>query len=254
MVQWLPILGALRGSVASFATMGIPTLWPTEFHFENFVNVWQAVPLATYILNSLFYSSVSTVLTVVVSLPGAYATTRFRFRGLGVILFVILATQMIAVSTIIVPLFQSVLRIGLFDTRIAIIFISSAMTVPLCVWLLRSYLQKIPHELEEAALLDGCTRWQTLLLIVVPLARPGIAAAAVMSFVLAYKQFFVPLVMLTSETKFPAMVGIYTLASQRVVPWHLVMAGVLIIMVPPSILFFFAQKHLVSGLSAGGLK
>lgn len=253
-VQWIPILGAVKGALSSYAEIGRPSLLPEAWRWQNFVDIWQAVPLAGYLWNTLFYSITSTVLTVVASLPAAYALSRFEFRGRSLFLFLILATQMVAVSTIIVPLFRMVISADLFDSRLTIVVISSAMAVPLAVWLLRSYFENIPYALEEAAMLDGCSRLQTLWLIVLPQARPGVAAASVMSFVLAYKQFFVPLVLLSSETKYPALVGIYTLASQRLVPWHLVMAGILIIMLPAVIVFFLAQKELIGGLSAGGLK
>lgn len=254
-IQWIPIYGAVKGAVSTYQEIGLPDIFPRSLHLQNFVDIWRMEPLAIYMANSIGYAIAATIVALIASVPSAYALSRFRFSGRSLYLFLVLATQMVAVSTIIVPLFRVVLAAKLFDSRLSVVLISAAMAIPLAVWLLRSYFDKVPVELEEAAMLDGCSRLQTLWHVVLPLARPGMAAAAVTAFVLAYKQFFIPLVLLTSKDKYPALVGVFTLASQRnAVPWQLVMASSLVVIVPPVILFVFAQRQLVSGLAAGGLK
>lgn len=247
----VPLYTGLLGALASPAGVGDLHPWPTEFHWQNFLEVWKQVSFARFMLNSLFYASSACGLVLLVSIPAGYAVSRFRFPGRSAYLLAILATQMVTISTIIIPLFLLVVRIGLFDQAIAVIGFSAALGTPFAVWMLRNYFDTLPLDLEEAAMVDGCSRLRALLSVLLPVARPGLAAATVLAFSMAYNQFFVPLVMLSTTERYPALVGVYTLARQVMVSWELVMAATLLVIVPPLILFFISQRYLVGGLTTG---
>ncbi len=253
-IQWLPMYGAFVGSLSSFADIGKPTIFPKSYNFSNYLEVWRQVPMGMYFLNSLLYSIGGTIIALVASIPASYAVSRFRFRGKSLYLFVILATQMVAVSTIIIPLFEMIIRLGLINTRFIIIVLSGTMPIPFAVWMLRTHVDMIPKEVDEAAMIDGCSRIQAVFKVVLPQMKPGLAAAGMMSFLIAYKQFFLPLVLLSSDSKYPTMVGVVTLSSQRLVPWHLVMAASIQVVIPPVVFFFMAQRYVVSGLGTGSIK
>lgn len=247
----VPLYTGLLGALASPAGVGDLRPWPTEFHWQNFLEVWKQVAFARFMLNSLFYASSACGLVLLVSIPAGYAVSRFRFPGRSAYLLAILATQMVTISTIIIPLFLLVVRIGLFDRPIAVIVFSAALGTPFAVWMLRNYFDTLPPDLEEAAMVDGCSRLRALLSVLLPVARPGLAAATVLAFTTAYNQFFVPLVMLSTTDRYPALVGVYTLARQVMVSWEVVMAATLLVIVPPLILFFVSQRYLVGGLTTG---
>jgi len=253
-VQWLPIYGAAKGSLTSLGDIGKPSVLPRSFEFRNYIEVWREVPLGMYFVNSLIYSIGGTFIALLAAIPASYGVSRFRFKGKSLYLFVILATQMVAVSTIIIPLFRMIIQLKMFDSRLTIILLCGTMPIPFAVWMLRTHVNMIPVEIEEAAMVDGCSRFQAIFRVILPLMKPGVAAAGLMSFLIAYKQFFLPLVLLNSRAKYPTMVGVYTLASMRLVPWHLVMAATIQVVIPPVVFFFLAQKYMVSGLASGSIK
>jgi len=247
----VPLYTGLLGALASPAGVADLRPWPTEFRWQNFLEVWKQVAFARFMLNSLFYASSACGLVLLVSIPAGYAVSRFRFPGRSAYLLAILATQMVTISTIIIPLFLLVVRVGLFDRAITVIVFSAALAAPFAIWMLRNYFDTLPPDLEEAAMVDGCSRLRALLSVVLPVARPGLAVTTVLAFTMAYNQFFVPLVMLSTTDRYPALVGVYTLARQVMVSWEVVMAATLLVIVPPLILFFISQRHLVGGLTTG---
>jgi len=130
----------------------------------------------------------------------------------------------------------------------------SAMPVPMIVWLLKNYFDTIPVELEEAGAVDGCTRLGALFRIVLPVSLPGLVTSVIIAFTTTYNQFFIPMVFLSSASKYPALVGVYTMASELVPSWHLVMASCLVVLVPPLVVFFLCQRYVMGGLIAGAVK
>jgi multiple sugar transport system permease protein len=166
----------------------------------------------------------------------------------------VLITQMVSVSMIIIPMFRSLVTLNLFDSAWAVVVTIAAMPIPTMIWLLKNYFDTIPIELEEAGAVDGCTRLGALFRIVLPVAIPGVVTAVIIAFTTSYNQFFIPMVFLSSESKYPALVGVYTMASELVPPWHLVMASCLVVLVPPLVVFFLCQRYVMGGLTAGAVK
>ncbi len=153
-----------------------------------------------------------------------------------------------------VPIFLIAQFFGVTNTRFSVIIVASALGMPFPVWLLKGYFDTIPVTLEEAALVDGCTRVAALARIILPLSAPGLLSVFMVTFILGWSQFVVPLVLITDTNLLPATVGIFRLMDEMQVRWNLVMAATLVTVVPPIIVYFFAQKHIVGGLTAGGVK
>jgi len=251
---FIPLYSGLIGSLTPGDHIGSPSLYPRYLHWQNFVEIWQKVPLAKYMVNSMMYAGAACAIAVVAALPAGYSVSRFRFVGRHGFLFLILTTQMVSVSMIIIPMFRSLIAMNLFDSAFAVIVTISAMPVPIVVWLLKNYFDTIPVELEEAAAVDGCTRVGALFRILLPVSIPGVVTALIIAFTTTYNQFFIPMVFLSSESKYPALVGVYTMAAELVPPWHLVMAASLVVLIPPLVVFFVCQRYVMGGLTAGAVK
>ncbi len=253
-ILYLPIFSAIWGSLTPSSKIGDLSVLPKYFEYENYIEVWQKTQLGLYMKNSIIYSTIGAVFATILSILGGYAISRFRFWGKSLYMFLILTTQMIAVTTIAVPLFLYVQRLGLFDSSITVITISAIVTMPLLVWLLKNTFDAFPVELEEAAVIDGCTQRQIFQYVVLPVTTPGIVTALSISFITVYNQFFIPLLLLSTSEKYPVLVAVYTLLNERLVPWHLVMAAALIGLFPTLIVFMFTQKYVKEGLSTGAIK
>ena len=251
---FIPLYSGVIGSLTPGDRIGSPSLFPRYLHWQNFVEIWQKVPLAKYMLNSMIYAGAGCLIAVATALPAGYAVSRFRFAGRHLFLFLILITQMVSVSMIIIPMFRLLIALNLFDSALAVILTISAMPIPLIVWLLKNYFDTIPVELEEAAAVDGCTRVGALFRILLPVAIPGVATSLLIAFTTTYNQFFIPMVFLSSGSKYPALVGVYTMASELVPPWHLVMAASLVVLIPPLLVFFLCQRYVMGGLTMGAVK
>jgi len=251
---FIPLYSGMIGSLTPGEHIGRPSLFPRYLHWQNFVEIWQKVPLAKYMANSMVYAGAACAIAVAAALPAGYSVSRFRFIGRHLFLFLILTTQMVSVSMIIIPMFRSLIAMNLFDSAFAVVVTISAMPVPIVVWLLKNYFDTIPVELEEAAAVDGCTRVGALFRILLPVSIPGVVTALIIAFTTTYNQFFIPMVFLSSQRKYPVLVGVYTMAAELVPPWHLVMAASLVVLIPPLVVFFLCQRYVMGGLTAGAVK
>lgn len=249
-----PFYPALIASLESFKNVGSAGFLPHDWKFSNYIEIWGKIDLARYMANGLFYAFSAMFIVLIISIPSAYAISRFKFKGKNIYLLAVLVTQMLSVATIIVPLYLLVLKLGFFDTYIAVIIITSALALPLAIYTLRAYFDTVPSELEEAGLIDGCNRIQTIYYLILPVAAPGIVTTAVITFTLAYRQFFIPLVLLTSQEKYPALIGVYNLTNDLCPEWQYVMTSAIITMLPPLLLYFLLQRYVISGLSKGSVK
>lgn len=250
----LPIYAGFLTSLSPSVMFANKSIIPQKIYLQNYIDVWHKTNLARYMLNGIFYAFMSTVIVLAVSIPSSYAISRFRFRAKKLFLFTILATQMVSVSMIIVPIFLFVIKLNLFDTYTAVIIVNAALATPLGIWYIRAYFDTIPPELEEAGMVDGCTRLQAIFKLVLPVSAPGLITSVIIVFTMSYRQFFIPLVLLFSGEKYPALVGVYTLANQLAPPWNLVMTSAMITILPPVILFIIARGFIISGLASGSVK
>jgi multiple sugar transport system permease protein len=235
------------------------TWWPTHLTFKPFVDMWSTIPLARYFLNSVIVSVSATVFSVVVAIFAAYAVSRYRFPGRRVFTSTVLSTQMFPGILFLLPLFLLFVNIDqatgipLFGTRLGLVITYLTFSLPFSVWMLSSYLDGIPRELDEAAKVDGCNDMKALFRVVLPAARPGVIAVAVYAFMTAWGELLFASVMTNDQTRTLA-VGLQGYSTQVNVYWNQVMAASLLVSVPVVVGFLLLQRYLVAGLTSGAVK
>jgi len=202
----------------------------------------------------LLVASTSTVIVVLVAVPAAYFTARFRFPGRTAFLFLVLITQMFSPTSLVVGLYRQFFELNLVNTYLAIILTNSAFNLAFAVWILHGFFSSIPKEVEEAAHLDGCGRFGTLTRIMLPLTLPGVVTAVVFTFIAAWNEYVVALTLMLDDAKKPLTVGITSYVTGYEQHWDQLFAASIIAIIPVVILFAFIEKHLVGGLTAGSIK
>jgi multiple sugar transport system permease protein len=232
------------------------TFWPENGSFEAYYTMWDHVPgFARYIFNSFFISTIATVAVLCLVVPAAYAFARFEFKGRGVLLGAFLAVNMFSGAVLLIPLFRLMRSMGLLNTYFAMIVPGVAFLIPSAIWLLRTYMMRIPRELEEAAYVDGAGYFYTFRRVVLPLAMPGIAVVGITTFIGAYAQQFIFALTFNSKTEFmPLPIGLFAYFGRQEVIWNELMAASFVGITPAMIVIFFLQRYLVSGLTAGAVK
>jgi multiple sugar transport system permease protein len=227
---------------------------PSWFDFSNFVTVWDSAPIANYIVNTLIIAGAATVVVLVVAVPAAYYLARFRFKSRNLILLLVLATQMFAPTSMVIGIYREFVALGLVNTYTSLILVNAAFNLAFSVWILSGFFSSIPAEVEEAAMLDGCSRIKVLRTITLPLALPGLLTAIIFTFISAWNEFVIALTLTSSPEIRPLTVGITGFIGLYEVQWHYVFAVSLIAIIPVVILFISIEKWLVSGLTAGSIK
>jgi multiple sugar transport system permease protein len=242
---------ALKPSREIFVTP--PTLWPTHVSLDNLSRLFAETRFLTYFRNSLIVSFATVGLTLLVSVPAAYGLTRFRFHGRETIAGLILFTYMFAPIMIIIPFYVVMRFLWLTNTHVGLILAYTAFCLPFSLWLLRTFFQSIPLEIEEAAMIDG-SRTQAVIHVVLPLALPGVVATGTFTFVLAWNDYIFARVLLSADELKTLPVGIADLYNASVVDWGMIMAAGLLVIAPVAAVFGFIQKFLVAGWGSGGVK
>ncbi|SHF11026.1 multiple sugar transport system permease protein [Kaistia soli DSM 19436] len=230
--------------------------WPDDGSFDAYFTIWEHVPLlGRYIFNSLLISTVATVVVLILVVPAAYAFARFEFPGRGPLLGAFLGVNMFAGAVLLIPLYRLMRSMGLLNTYFAMIVPGVAFLIPTAIWLLRTYLLRIPRELEEAAWVDGAGRLYILRRIVLPIAAPGILVVALATFIGAYAQQFIFALTFNSKSELmPLAVGLFAFFGKERVVWNELMAASFVGIAPVMIGFIFLQRYLVAGLTAGAVK
>jgi len=235
--------------------LGRPTIFPSHFTFSNFTTLWSGGGLGGSIGTSLQIAAGATVIVLLVALPAAYCTARRRFRGRGVFLLLVLATQMFQPAAMLVGLQREFINFGLPPT-LSLIIVNAGFNLAFAVWILNAFFSSIPVELEEASMVDGLGRIGALTRITLPLAAPGIVTALIFTFISAWNEFLVALTLSLGESpaQQPLTVAINNYIGEYTVDWgHLFAAG-LVATVPVVILFAFIERRVVGGLTAGAVK
>jgi len=230
------------------------TIFPHHWTWSNYINVWHFAPIAGYLRTTMIIAGTSTVIVIFVAVPAAYSTARMRFRGRKVYLGVILLTQMLAPVALLVGLYRQFVLIGLIDSLFSLIITNAAFNLAFAVWILNGYFVSIPLEIEEAAMIDGCSRFRILRSIVLPLALPGLVTAIIFTFIAGWNEYVVALTLINTPSKWPITLGITSFMGRFNVDYQYLFAASLISIVPVVILFGLIEKHLVSGLTAGSVK
>ena len=229
---------------------------PVNGSFDAYVTMWSSVPmLGLYIFNSFFISIVVTLIVIAVVVPAAYAFARFNFAGAGLMLGGFLAVNMFSGAVLLIPLFRLMRTMGLLNTYWAMIVPGAAFLIPSSIWLLRTYMLRIPRELDEAAWADGASRLYTLRRVILPLSMPGIVVVAIMTFIGAYAQQFIFARTFNSKSEFmPLPIGLFAFFGKQEVIWNELMAASFVGILPVMIVIVVLQRYLVAGLTAGAVK
>ena len=230
--------------------------WPENGSFTAYRTMWVSVPgFARYIFNSFFISIIVTAIVLVLVIPASYAFARFQFRGSGLLLGAFLAVNMFSGAVLLIPLFRLMRSFGVLNTYFAMIVPGVAFLIPSAIWLLRTYMMRIPRELDEAAFVDGASHFYTLRRVILPIAMPGITVVAITTFIGSYAQQFIFALTFNSKTEYmPLPVGLFAYFGRQEVIWNELMAASFVGITPAIIVIFFLQRYLVSGLTAGAVK
>lgn len=231
-----------------------PRFWPQSPTLDNFVEVLGRPKIRRFFLNSMVITGSTVLLNLTLASMAAFALSTFRFRGRRTLILVTLATQLFPAVIVVIPLYRLWATLGLLNTYQALVSTYVAFTLPLGIWMLTGYMRTIPYEVVEAALVDGCSRVRLFLEIVLPLARPGLAATAVYVALVSWNEFIFALTFSTSEEVRTVTVGLYSFIGEFVYDWNLLLAMAVAMSVPIAVVFLLLQRFLVSGLTAGATK
>jgi multiple sugar transport system permease protein len=248
-IAWMALTAfKQRADVFTLKVFFTPTL-------QNFVTIFQEpLGFGPLLWNSVVIASATVLISTPLALMAAYTFSRYYFIGSNVLMVWVLTTQFIPQVVITIPFFNLFRTIGLVDTRTGLIILNLAVTLPYAIWMIKGFIDSMPIELEEAALVDGCSEPQMLRLIVLPLVMPGVLVAAVFSFITAWNEFIFALIMTRTEAARTLQVGLMSTVSAEGIRWEWMSATGLIVMVPIFILSLLIRKHFVQGLTMGAVK
>ena len=234
-----------------------PKLFPSHFAIENYGTIFAKSTIPRNMLNSAKITVITVVGTLLVTVPAAYAFSRFRFKGRTQILMAILLFQMISTLIIILPLYRYFIKLNLLDSHFGLILIYITVQIPFSVWLLKGFFDSIPKSLDDAARIDGASRLQSVIRVLIPVAMPGIAAAVLFNTINAWSQFLIPFVLIGKGRLQPVSVGVAKFAEtvgEAIVTTHLLAAASLMAMLPAIAIFIVLQRFIVKILISGAVK
>ncbi len=243
---------ALKSRAEIFSVNG--TILPVEPMWSNFIDVWKRAPLAQYAINSLLIAGGSTLLAMLCGIPAAYALSRMKFKGKTAFLGFVIVSQMFAPVVLVIGIYKVMAVLGFTDSIVGLIFVNAAFNQAFTIWLLRGTFMSISPEMEQAATIDGCTRIQALIRILLPVAAPGIVTTLIFIFINAWNEYTVALTLISTDTSKPLTVGINIFNGYNMIEWQYLFAASLFAILPVVILFMGIEKNLTSGLTAGGVK
>ena len=231
-----------------------PSFIPREWQWDTYLTVLSDERFLSWLRTSLLVAVASTAIVVLVAVPAAYMTARYRFVGRTPFLLLVLVTQMFSPTALVVGLYRQFFELTLINTYAALIITNAAFNLAFAVWILHGFFSAVPTEVEEAAELDGSSRLQTLWRVMLPLTRPGLVTATIFTFIAAWNEYVVALTLMIDDAKKPLTVGMRAYITGYEQHWDQLFAASVIAVVPVVILFAVIEKHLVGGLTAGSVK
>jgi len=277
--SWLAAVGWNLALVVACAVTLYPVLWvikmaltpsqafdlspspiPNTFSLSNFHDLAMATDMAGrwlfghWLFNSVVVAGATTLLSLALATTAAYAFSRFVFPGRRIGMTLFLVTQMFPGVVMAIPLYLLLDAMNLLDSMVGLTLVYSTTAIPFCVWMMKGYFDTIPKDLEEAAVMDGAGRWTMFFRIILPLARPAIVVTALFSFMTAWNEFILAATFLSDETAFTLPVALQRYVGDYSTEWGHFAAGAIIVSTPVMALFFALQRHLIGGLTAGGVK
>jgi raffinose/stachyose/melibiose transport system permease protein len=240
----------LNGFKSNLELFGDPWGLPTTWRWENFLKAWN-LGVVRYLANSVIVTGASVVTTVLFSAMAAYALTRQRIPFAGPITVLLLGGMMLAPTVALIPLFRLLQALGIFDTYWALIILYTAFRIPFTVFLIRAYMITLSREMEDAAIVDGASRWQIFWLVIMPLSRPIIVSAALLQALFAWNEFVFALVFINSTDLKTLPVGLLAMQGRVLSDWPVLFAALTIASIPMILLFLAGQRQFIRGLSEG---
>lgn len=231
-----------------------PTIIPREFTVRPYIDGWNSRPFGRFFFNTAFVSLLTTMLCVALSSLSGYGFSRYKIYGSKALLTVLFALQMFPPSVTIIPYFIGISRLGLMNTYAALVLAYTSFSLPLSIWMMKSFIDGVPKELDESAKLDGCSPLRTYTEIVLPLARPGLIAVVIFTFLGAWKEYLFALTLASKPSKLMISVAITSFIGEFGTSWNEMMAMGLISIIPVVVIFVFLQNYLVSGMISGAIK
>jgi multiple sugar transport system permease protein len=230
------------------------SLWPSQMTLRSFDLVLSKTLFPTYFLNSIIVSLGSAAIVTLFAAGAGYAFSRFRFRGRYGVMFILLLTQMFPLVMLIAPIYRLMAPLGLTDNLMGLILVYTAFNTPFATFLMQSFFDGIPKDLEEAALIDGCSRLAAVRRVILPLTLPGLGATLGFVFTAAWSELLFALMLINSDNQKTFAVGLLTFVSKFSVDWGQMMAAAVLALIPAVLFFTFIQRYLVQGLTAGAVK
>lgn len=227
---------------------------PENATFNSYIKLFTETDFLRWIFNSTFISLVVTLTGVALASTAGYALSRFKFIGKKSAMLGIMTTQMFPATMLLLPMYIMLMKLGLLNSYIGIVIVYSSTALPFCVWQMKGYYDTIPFSLEEAARIDGCTRWQAFYKIILPLASPALVITALFSFMSAWSEYIVAAQILQDKNLYTLPIGLKSFQSNLTTEWGLYAAASLIVSIPVVILFIVLSRYLVSGLTLGSVK
>ncbi len=262
----LPVLVIVLFAMGPFAWMVLTSLTPTEtlnatgvsvspagWSLDNYVRLLRQTSFLGNMLDSLIIACGTVVLGLAVAVTAAYAFSRFRFAGRKVLMLQFLLINMFPIVLLILPLFVLMRKVGILDTHFGLILANATVAIPFAVWMLTSYIGAIPKSLDEAAMIDGCSRLTALRRVVLPLTMPGIISTGIYIFITAWNEYLYALTLGGKNVR-PVTVAIQTLIGEYQIEWGLLAAGAVVGAMPATLLFLIVQRRLIGGLTQGAVK
>lgn len=231
-----------------------PVWWPNPITFENYQNVLLGSNMPRYLFNTIIVGLLTVLIVLVLANHTAYAAARFKFRGKEIILFLILSASMVPIISLLTPLYLVWTKLGLHNSYIGLSLAYGAWQVPTAIWLMRGFIEAVPREIEEAAMMDGCGHWQSFYRVVFPIVQPGLAAAGILIFIFIWNDFLLATTLTITEERRMIQVGLYRYLSDLGVEWGRFTAYTILAILPIIAMFVTLQKRLLKGLVAGAMK
>jgi len=248
-IYWM-FLTSLKGKAEVYSA---PQFIPRKFNFSNYIRPFLDGPMGGYLLNSIMIASLNVLLVLALAIPATYALSRFRVYGAKHLFFWMITNRMAPPAAFILPMFLIFSSLKLLDTHLALILVYCVFNLPFAVWLLKGMIDNIPNDLDDAALIDGCSIWGVLGRVIIPLAKPGIAVTGLLCWLFAWNNYIFAFV-LTNTTARTITTGLAEYVTVMGTNWGQMAAVALVTMLPAFIFVTFTQSYIISGLTFGAVK
>ncbi len=231
-----------------------PHLIPSGFTLESYWTIFEERAIGRWFINTVIVAGSTSVFSTVIAINAAYALSRFKTKTTSIFTVLILFSQLLPAALIVVPLFVIFQQLGLYNSLFGLAIADTAFILPVAIWLLKGFFDQIPVELEQQAMIDGCTQLGAFYRVVLPLALPGLVVVVAMSFISGWDEFFLARTLIASQDNWVLSVGLTSFRGEYTLDWSQMMAAAVIFTIPALIFFLFVQRYLVAGLSAGAVK